>query len=255
MGMVETEMAENKPDEAIKTLEAEAAKAPNRLDVQLALGNTEVRAGRYDLAIGYFQRVLAGLDKTTKARGDIYMRIGETYRRKGDLQSSIGALEDARKFLPDNVIILSTLALVLDSAGKWPEAKQVYSATLKMDPNNAVSLNNLAFLMAEHGDAGDLDTALTMAQKAKQMLPNLPEVSDTLGWIYLKKNLSGDAVDIFKDLVLKVPNSSTYRFHLAKAYYQQGDKVRAQSELQSALRYNPTAYEKTQIQDLMQKAQ
>ena len=255
MGMVETEMAENKPDEAIKTLEAEAAKAPNRLDVQLALGNTEVRAGRYDLAISYFQRVLAGLDKTTKARGDIYMRIGETYRRKGDLQDSINALEDARKFLPDNVIILSTLALVLDSAGKWPEAKQVYTATIKMDPNNAVSLNNLAFLMAEHGDPGDLDTALTMAQKAKQMLPNLPEVSDTLGWIYLKKNLSADAVDIFKDLVAKVPNSSTYHFHLAKAYYQQGDKVRAQNELESALKYNPVDYEKTQIQDLMHKVQ
>jgi tetratricopeptide (TPR) repeat protein len=230
-------------------------KAPNRLDVQLALGNTEVRAGRYDLAISYFQRVLNGLDKTTKARGDIYMRIGETYRRKGDLQDSISALEDARKFLPDNIVILSTLGLVLDSAGKWPEAKQVYSATLKMDPNNAVSLNNLAFLMAEHGDTGELDTALTMAQKAKQMLPNLPEVSDTLGWIYLKKNLSGDAVDIFKDLVAKAPNSSTYRYHLAKAYAQQGDKVRAQSELLSALKFNPTAYEKTQIQDLLQKVQ
>jgi tetratricopeptide (TPR) repeat protein len=255
MGMVETDMAENKPDNAIKTLEAEAAKAPNRLDVQLALGNTEVRAGRYDLAIGYFQRVLNGLDKTTKARGDIYMRIGETYRRKGDLQDSISALEDARKFLPDNIVILSTLGLVLDSAGKWTEARQVYSATLKMDPNNAVSLNNLAFLMAEHGDTGDLDTALTMAQKAKQLLPNLPEVSDTLGWIYLKKNLSGDAVDIFKGLVVKVPNSSTYRYHLAKAFAQQGDKVRAQSELISALKLNPTAYEKTQIQDLLQKVQ
>jgi tetratricopeptide (TPR) repeat protein len=255
MGMVETDMAENKPDEAIKTLESEAAKAPNRLDVQLALGNTEVRAGRYDLAIGYFQRVLNGLDKTTKARGDIYMRIGETYRRKGDLQDSISALEDARKFLPDNIVILSTLGLVLDSAGKWPEARQVYSATLKMDPNNAVSLNNLAFLMAEHGDSGDLDTALTMAQKAKQMLPNLPEVSDTLGWIYLKKNLSGDAVDIFKDLVSKVPNSSTYHYHLAKAYAQQGDKVRAKSELQAALKLNPTAYEKAQIEDLLQKVQ
>jgi Flp pilus assembly protein TadD len=150
---------------------------------------------------------------------------------------------------------LSTLGLVLDSAGKWPEARQVYSATLKMDPNNAVSLNNLAFLMAEHGNSGDLDTALTMAQKAKQMLPNLPEVSDTLGWIYLKKNLSGDAVDIFKDLVSKVPNSSTYHYHLAKAYAQQGDKVRAKSELQAALKLNPTAYEKAQIEDLLQKVQ
>jgi uncharacterized protein HemY len=124
-----------------------------------------------------------------------------------------------------------------------------------MDPNNAVSLNNLAFLMAEHGDPGDLDQALTMAQKAKQLLPNMPEVSDTLGWIYLKKNLSGDAVDIFKELVAKVPNSSTYRFHLAKAYYQQGDKVRAADECRSALRYNPADYEKNEIQQLLAKCQ
>ena len=44
-----------------------------------------MRAGRYDLALGYFQRVLDGLDKNAKMRGDVYMRIGETYRRKGDL--------------------------------------------------------------------------------------------------------------------------------------------------------------------------
>jgi tetratricopeptide (TPR) repeat protein len=253
MGLVETEMAENKPDEAIKILQAEAAKSPNRLDIQLALGNTEVRAGRYDLALGYFQRVLDGLDKNTKVRGDVYMRVGETYRRKGDLSNAINALQEGRKFLPDNPIILGTLAMVLDQAGRYAEAKQVYLATIKLDPNNAVSLNNLAFLMAENN--GDLDQALTMAQRAKQLLPNLPEVSDTLGSIYLRKHLSTDAVDIFKDLVTRVPTSSTYHFHLAKAYFQQGDKLRASSQLQLAMKYSPAPPEKSQIQDLMLKAQ
>jgi tetratricopeptide (TPR) repeat protein len=253
MGLVETEMAENKPDEAIKILQAEAAKSPNRLDIPLALGNTEVRAGRYDLALGYFQRVLDGLDKNTKVRGEVYMRVGETYRRKGDLSNAINALQEGRKFLPDNPIILATLAMVLDRAGRYPEAKQVYLATIKLDPNNAVSLNNLAFLLAENN--GDLDQALTMAQRAKQLLPNLPEVSDTLGSIYLRKHLSTDAVDIFKDLVTKVPTSSTYHFHLAKAYFQQGDKLRASSQLQLAMKYSPAPSEKSQIQDLMLKAQ
>ncbi len=253
MGMVETDMAENKPDEAIKVLQAEAAKAPNRLDIQLALGNTEVRAGHWDLALGYFQRVLDGLDKNSKVRGDVYMRIGETYRRKGDLANSINALQEGRKFLPDNPLILSTLAVVLDAAGRYNEAKQVYLATIKLDPNNAVSLNNLAFLMVETN--GDLDQALTMAQRAKQLLPNLPEVSDTLGSIYLRKNLSVDAVDIFKDLVTKVPTSSTYHFHLGKAYFQQGDKLRAASQLQLALKYSPAPSEKSQIQDLLLKSQ
>lgn len=256
MGMVETDMAENKPDAAIKTLEAEAAKSPNRMDVQLALGNTEVRAGHYDLALQYFQRVLGGLDKDSKVRGDVYMRIGETYRRKGDLANSIQALQEARKYLPDNDMILSTLALDLDAAGRYSEATQVYQATIKMDPNNsnaAVSMNNLAFILAEHG--GDLDQALTWAQRAKQLLPDLPEVSDTLGTIYLRKNLTGDAVDIFKGLVDKVPTSSTYHYHLAKAYYQQGDKTRAASQLQLAMKYSPAPAEKSQIEELLRKAQ
>lgn len=253
MGMVETEMAENKPDLALKTLEAEAAKNPNRLDVQVALGNTEVRNGNYDAALGHFQRVLSALDRNSKTRGDILMRIGETYRRKGDLQSSITSLQDARKFLPDNELILSTLALVLDAAGQYSKADEVYLATIKLNPDNAVSLNNLAFLLADHG--GDLDQALTLAQRAKQLLPNLPEVSDTLGWIYLHKNLNGDAVEIFKGLVTKVPTSSTYRYHLAKAYYQQGDKLHAANECNVALKYNPTQSEKNEIQQLLLKAQ
>lgn len=253
MGVVETDMAENRPDEAIKTLEAEAAKSPNRLDVTLALGNTEVRVGHYDTALGYFQKVLNGLDKNSKARGDLYMRIGETYRRKGDLAQAANALEQARQFLPNNTVILSTLAVVLDQAGRFNEATKVYQATLKLDPNNAISLNNLAFLMAEHG--GDLNMALTMAQRAKQLLPDLPEVSDTLGSIYLRKSLNGDAVDIFTQLVNKVPTSSTYHYHLAKAYFQEGDKVRATGQLQMALKYSPAPGEKNQIQELLVRAQ
>lgn len=251
MGMVETEMAQNKPDEAMKLLSAEAAKNPNRLDLQVQLGNTAVRAGKYDAAVGYFQKVLDSLDKNSRQRGDLYLRIGETYRRKGDLSNAVVALQKAREFEPNNVIVLSTLALVLDGSNRWSEANQVYDATIKLDPNNGVALNNKAFLMAEHG--GDLDMALTMAQQAKRMLPNLSEVSDTLGWIYLKKNLSDNAIDIFKDLVTKDPHASTYRFHLGMAYFQKGDKQAALKELQQALKDNPAKMEGDKIKELIAK--
>lgn len=251
MGMVETQMAQNKTDEALKLLGAEASKNPNRLDLQVQLGNTAVRAGKYDMAIQYFQKVLEALDKGSRARGDIYLRIGETYRRKGDLGNAVVSLQKARESEPNNVIVLSTLALVLDGANRWAEANQVYDATIKLDPNNGVALNNKAFLMAEHG--GDLDVALTMAQQAKRMLPNLSEVSDTLGWIYLKKNLSDNAIDIFKDLVSKDPHASTYRFHLGMAYYQKGDKPAALKQLQEALKDNPAKLESDKIKELIAK--
>jgi len=65
--------------------------------------------------------------------------------------------------LPNNGVALSTLALVLDAAGRWPEARRAYEEVVKLDPNNGVALNNLAYLLSEHG--GDLDDALTKAQR------------------------------------------------------------------------------------------
>ena len=158
-------------------------------------------------------------------------------------------LQKARETLPDNVPLLSTLGITLDAAGRKPDAKQAYEATLKLDPNNGVILNNLAFLLAENN--GDLDDALTKAVHAKQLLPNLFEISDTLGWIYLKKSLSDNAIDIFRDLVAKQPNHSTYRYHLGIALSQKGDKTKALEQLKEALKYNPSKEEKQKIQELI----
>jgi tetratricopeptide (TPR) repeat protein len=248
LGIVETQMAQNKGDEALKNLQAESEKAPGRVDLQILLGNTAVRAGKFDFAIQIFNRALGQVGKG-KGQGDIYLRIGEIYRRKGDLNASVQALRKALETLPDNIMVLSELALVLDEGARRPEARQVYEATLKLDPNNAVVLNNLAFLLCETG--GDLDDALTKATRAKQLLPNLLEISDTLGWIYLKKNLADNAIEIFKDLVSKEPNHSTYRFHLGMAYSQKGDKTKALEQLRESLKYNPAPDEKTKIQQLI----
>jgi tetratricopeptide (TPR) repeat protein len=219
------------------------------MDLVLALGNVAIRTGQYDLAVSYFQKVAASLPKGSKAQGDLFSRIGEAYRRKGDLTNAIAALQKAREILPENGVVLSTLALVLEAAQRWPEARQVYEVVLKLDPNNAVALNNLAYLLTEHG--GDLDDALTKAQRAKQLLPDLTEVSDTLGWIYLKKNLTDNAIDIFKELVIKVPSSAIFRYHLGMAYSQKGDRTRALKELQDALKFNPTKEDRERIQQLI----
>jgi tetratricopeptide (TPR) repeat protein len=208
-----------------------------------------MRAGKYDRAIQAFTGVLDALDAKSRERGEIYLRLGEAYRRKGDPNDAVDALKKARTVLPDNVAVLSTLALVLDQNGHWEEARKVYDATLKLKSDDPVLLNNDAYLMAEHG--GDLDQALSMAVKAKQLLPNLSEVSDTLGWIYLKKQMSQEAISVFQDLVQKDPQASTYRYHLGMALYQKGDTPHAAQELQTALKYHPSADERQKIQDLL----
>jgi tetratricopeptide (TPR) repeat protein len=251
LGVVETYLVQKKQDEAIHILQAEIRKSPKRADLRAALGNTAVRAGKFDLAVSEFQAALAGLDKGSTGSADLHLRLGETHRRKGDLNKSIAELQKARAIVPDHPAVLSTLGLVYDAAGRKQEARQAYEHCLKIAPGNGVVLNNLAFLLAEQG--GDLDQALTMAQRAKQLLPHVLEVSDTLGWIYLKKNLSDSAIDIFRELVSKDPKMPTYRYHLGMALSQKGDTPTAMKELQQALRSNPSKEEELKIKELLDK--
>jgi tetratricopeptide (TPR) repeat protein len=241
-------------DQAIQLLQTELAQGPTRNDLRIALGNLAVRAGNLDLAIDQFQTVLKQLDKNSKARGDVYMRLGLTLRTKGDLNGAIQALYSARGALPGNALVVDELALSLGKAGRKKEARDIYEQAIRQNPQDGMALNNLAFMMAEGGSV-DLDQALTYAQRAKQVLPNLSEVSDTLGWIYLKKNMSDNAMDVFQTLVNQKPDNSTYRFHLGMAYAQKGDKPKALEALQKALRSGPSKDEENQIRDLINKLQ
>jgi len=251
VSIVQVFLLQGKGDDAVAMLQGESAKAPTRGDIKILLGSAAVQTGKYDVAIPVFQNILDSMDSKSKAREDIYMRMGEAYRKKGDLQNALIATQKARELTPENPIVLATLGVILDMAGRWTEAKQVYDATLRIHPDDGQALNNDAFLMAEHG--GDLDQALTYASRAKQLLPESNEVSDTLALIYIKKQMSQNAVDILSDVVQKQPNTSTYHYHLAMAFAQKGDKPHAYKEAQEALKHSPTAEEKQRIQDLMAK--
>ena len=251
MGMVEVYMAQNKYEMALQTLQNEIQKSPNHTDYHIALGNTAVRVGKYDLAISEFQNVINTLEKDSKAIGELYLRIGETCRRKGDYNAAIQALQKARAVMPDNTVVLATLALTLDTAGRKQEARLAYEQCLRIDPRNGVALNNLAYLLAENN--GDLEMALTYAQRSKQLLPQLNEIADTLGWIYLKKGLTDSAIEQFRDIVTKQPGHSTYRYHLGMAYAQKGDRLKAIQELNGALKNSPPKDEADKIKQLLGK--
>lgn len=251
MGIIETYMAQGKVEPAMQRLQAEAAKDPKRAEFDLMIGNTAVRTGKFDLAIENYKKLLGKVDPKSRSAADAYLRMGETYRRKGDLASGVVALQKAADVVPNDPVIIGTLALTLEGAGRKDEAKRAYEQVIKLNPNNAIALNNLAMLMADTGE--DLNQALTYAQRAKQRLPQIYEVSDTLGWIYLKKNLADNAIEIFRDLVVKAPNHSTYRYHLGMALSQKGDKTNAVRELQQALKNNPAREEAAKIRELLEK--
>ena len=46
-----------------------------RTEYRIALGNTAVRVGKYDVALTEFQHAVDGMDKNSKAAADLYLRL------------------------------------------------------------------------------------------------------------------------------------------------------------------------------------
>ena len=249
LGEAEAYLQMKKPDDALRVIKEESAKYPKRMDLKRDLADMENRTGHPDMAINDYKALIDSVKDSPRQQGEIYARIGETYSRLHDYPKAIESLKKAKELMPDSTIVLNNLALLLDNSGQHMEARKVYELSITHDQTNAAALNNLAYLMSETG--GNLDEALTLAQRAKQAMPTQSEISDTIGWIYLKKNLPDSAVDIFRDIATKVPTNSTYHFHLAMALAQKGDKNEAAKQCQLALANKPNKEEEGQIRDLM----
>jgi tetratricopeptide (TPR) repeat protein len=246
-GVTESLAAEGRIDEAVKETEAAVQKEPQRRDLKLVLAKFYVRSQRYDDAIGIYQALI----KEDPKSADLLFQMAETERRKGDLNTAVDTFRRCSQAAPSDTACLTQMGLILDATGKRDQAKPIYEQILKIKPDNPVALNNLAFIKAEEGV--DLDQALSMSQRARQAMPNAPEVSDTLGWIYIKKNLSEDAVRVFKDLTDKVPTNPTFHYHYGMALLQKGDKPSAKKELEKALEDKPSKGDEAKIRELLQK--
>lgn len=247
LGLVDTYVGQGQYVTAIKLLRDELARQPDRHEFRVALGNIAMLAGDLKTAITEYKAVLAKLDKNSA----VWLQLSEAYRRSNDISGAIAATKKAQEISPASVPAQLQLALLYDTTGQKQQAKPAYEAVLRNQPDHPVALNNLAYILAESGN--DLDQALTMAQRARQALPNDVDVADTLGWIYIKKNLPDSAISIFRELTQKQPTRSTFHYHLAMALFQKGDKVSAKRACESALQQKPGKDEEARIRELMSR--
>ena len=145
-------------------------------------------------------------------------------------------MDEAIKVNANVVQVYMLRGVIYDAQGQYEKAQAEYEQSLKIDSKFAPAANNLAWIYAEHG--GNIDKALSLAQLAKEKYPDNPSVSDTLGWIYYKKNVFLKAVSLLKESVEKLPDNPVVRYHLGMAYAKDGKKELAKKELETALQQN-----------------
>lgn len=249
-GLAQTYRDAKRYKDAQTFLLEEVSKDPKKEGIRLKLGEMYVEDKMYDQALEQFRI----LQKAHPESSDINAYIGDTLRKKGDLNAAIDVFQKAVQLNPQSPGPMVNLAMCLEDVGRPGEARALYEKIITIEPLNYIALNNLAFLKAEEGT--DLDGAMTMAQKARQQAPQIDTISDTLGWIFIKKNLSDEAIRIYNDLTTRDPNNAMYRYHLAQALLQKGDKVKARQQCQDALnriKTKPDAVYEKKLKELMGK--
>jgi Tfp pilus assembly protein PilF len=143
-----------------------------------------------------------------------------------------------------------TFALELERAGDWRDAEKAYATVIAVEPKNVKALNNLAYLLSQHG--GDLDDALMYANRAVAQGPDTPEVIDTLGYVHVKRGELDSALASFDSLLQKAPEHAEH-LALLLASNGRGDAVR--QELTAALANNDSPAARQAIQTILGKLQ
>jgi len=127
--------------------------------------------------------------------------IGNVAMTAGDMKMAEKYLIEAEGFLPENVPVLCNIALLNCINGDFEKAASYYDKCCRLEPANAVHLNNLAFVIKASG--GDLARARAIAEKALSLCAaeQKANFTDTLAEIYSASGDHAGAAALYEDIV------------------------------------------------------
>lgn len=180
------------------------------------------------------------LAKKRAGRSSLRLDVFNGYAlfRSGSHLKSVRVLEKARSYekqdAPSWLLVQAhiTRAMAYDTLKKPEKSIEAYNDVLGIDPENALALNNLAYLYAERGER--LDEAMQYAKQAVHAEPENPVFLDTLGWLYYKTGDYRKAREIIETALSMEPNEPEIYEHLAEIYRVLGEPVKAQEHLDKA---------------------
>lgn len=114
------------------------------------------------------------------------------------------------------------------------KAIDAYKKLLTIEPDNAVALNNLAYLLSEVVTPPQPRKALVYSQKAFDNVRAKgriePRIYDTQGWVLILDGRVDDGIDILQQIINKA-NFPDAHYHLAEGYLRKNLPLDAQREL------------------------
>jgi len=259
--------AERDPKGARTALERGAALYPEELQFEAMLTTAELRAGQQDAALERALRsveahpdapitqtvlaqVLLNMGKNDEAVqqvemiqqrwpdqpgiAELYLNVMTRAGRGEQAFESLSREHEAGRLAPHGRVLLARLH---SARGEEDEAIELLRSALEQTRDLPAAENDLAYLLARRGE--QLQEATELAQDARANRPDSSEIADTLGYVYLRREL-GEAALVQFEAALELAEAgssswATAQYHRGLALRLLGREPEAVTALEQAL--------------------
>jgi tetratricopeptide (TPR) repeat protein len=214
--LIEANLAAKKYGAAIDAAKAALAQHPN----DLRLTRLQAQALRHD---GKTDQGIALLEEAVKQHADeplAYISLAQAYAEAERGAQAVKVLQDAQGKFPTDDAIAFELGTVFDKQKKFADAESAFRQVLSRDPENAIALNYLGYMLAERGER--LDESVTYLKKALQVEPENPSYLDSLGWAYFKSDKLDLAESNLKRAADQLKTNSVIQEHYGQVLFKLG---------------------------------
>jgi putative PEP-CTERM system TPR-repeat lipoprotein len=240
--LVKLLVAEKKMPEAAAALETLAREFPDTIEVLALQGWFATARNQPKEAVAAYRAAFGKL-RNTRTLADLALAEWQAEDRNG----AVATLEDWLRSYPADVrarIMVAEFYLVQ----KQDEAAiRHLEAVLKIQPQNVLAMNNLAWLYRKTAP----EKALEVAQWAAAVAPKSPTVLDTLAMIELDRGQTDKALKLLKRAVEFAPRHKPTLYHLALALDRAGRHADAARVLKGLLADPKSFPEKPEAQALL----
>jgi putative PEP-CTERM system TPR-repeat lipoprotein len=208
------------------------ARTMQQLDPKDALGHAtegDIQAKRknWPAAVAAFQSALRYSDASEAA---IKLHVALGAANQAAEADRLAAQWEQRH--PNDAAFRFYLGDVAMHQQQFAQAEAQYRAVLLSQPDNAMAMNNIAWLLQKQSKPG----AMELAEKANALLPNRAPILDTLASVLAASGRLPDAVKTQRRAIAASPQDPALKLALARYLIQDGKSSEAREQLNALVR-------------------
>lgn len=252
--LIETYRNAKQWPQATATAQEAVNKYPKDRMLKLTLAQQLADNGHGDEGLAEARKLLKGTNddrETYLAIANIEGRLKKWKEADDDLNKALQMSEKPE----DRDYALFIEASLFERQKKYDQAESIFRRLLDRDPNNAMVLNYLGYMLADRGYK--LDEALALLKKAIQLDPQNGAYLDSIGWAYFKSGQYDLAEENLRRAIDRTNADPTIFDHLGDVYAKTGRLKLAAAQWERAVdEYNkavPTDVDHDEYQKVAKK--